>query len=244
MCIQDPFDLSHNVGKNMKHCSVSIFKPLMLIASTVLTRNPDSVDTFELLFYKAGLIRKVDSEFYFQNTQTCHSFLIPLDHQIIAALGDGSDLHKKFYEKAPKRVFDVLCYGLLMDSEIIDMPCLRGDGNCLLSIQSCVYNRVWIGRNQVQIPLDYRTEHGSYVLKREQSISNLILVTHPEYSCPKPVLWFLCNCYKTNFSQIPYLIIELSPLTRSKEFKQVCSFLKSVLPNILKEILSEKNQVA
>lgn len=244
MCIQDPFDLSHNVGKNMKHSSVSIFKPLMLIASNILTSSPDSDCTFEMLFDKTELIRKVDSEFYFQNSQTYPSFMVPLDHQIIAALGDGKDLLEKFYEKAPKRVFDVLCYGLLMDSDIIDMACVRGDRNCLLSIQSSVYDRVWIGRTQVCVPLDNRTERGSQVLKMEQNISNLILTTHPEYSCQKPLFWFLCNCYKTNYSQIPYLIIELSPLTHSKEFNQVYRFLKSALPNILKKILSEDNRVA
>lgn len=238
----------------MKDKSVAIFKPLMLIASRILTTNANDECMFEKLFDRTMLTKQVDSEFYFQDPKT-FTFLIPLDHDMIAILGDGEDLLERFYDQVPKAIFDILSYGFLMDCEITDMTSFASldrnidrketdigrDSNCLMSIQGSVYDRIWVTREKVQIDDE---ELASDALEMEHAISIYLRDSNPECACPTQLFFFLCRCYKTDYPQIPYLIIELSQLTKSKEFRAVQVFLMSSLPRIVKDILLKNECVS
>lgn len=111
----------------------------------------------------------------------------------------------------------------------------------LQSIQCTVYSRTYVGRKNVTeeeeaaIIVDDLT--GS-VLKKEHSISRVLIKKSPLMNLSNPVLCFKWDSYRHASPQIPDIIVMLKPLSNSREYCQVCNFLKAYMSKTVQKIVA------
>lgn len=110
----------------------------------------------------------------------------------------------------------------------------------LQSLQCVLYSRTWMGRKSVtdiETGEDDSGEFNGTTLRAEYSISRHLVKTNPLLDSRVPLLWFECDCYRHTTPQIADLVVMLRPLTFSREFYQVSSFLSSYIPKTVKKMI-------
>ena len=114
------------------------------------------------------------------------------------------------------------------------------DLELIQSVQCVVYSRTWMGRKkftEVAINDEDTDDFNSPILKAEYSVSRDLIKKNPLLNRSVPLMCFKCDCYKHTCHQINNVIVMLKPLTLSREFYQVSTFLASYIPKTVKKIL-------
>ncbi|XP_042896155.1 speckle targeted PIP5K1A-regulated poly(A) polymerase [Parasteatoda tepidariorum] len=250
MCIQDPFLLSHNTSRNLKLHLFYFFRQAVFLAVKIID-GPELKHNFELLF-------NIDE--YNKLCKNClippmseKSISFPIDFNLPDSLRKSALEKRKFYESVCDAFLELLQFGLLIDSEIVNRPEISletfkmedkdNDFRFLECIQCAVYNRTYVGRAKLEdkdisvVDCDAKQFNNS-IIKQEFITSTYLIQQNPLLTSPQPFFWFYCDVYWSFLGKLENLIIVLTPLTKWKESRSTFIFLQSFIEKYLPKVVS------
>ncbi|GFY41759.1 speckle targeted PIP5K1A-regulated poly(A) polymerase [Trichonephila inaurata madagascariensis] len=251
ICVQDPFDVSFNVGSSIKLHGIPLLKPSMYVANLILRKNlcNETDDVFKLLFDEAFYKTTIENFMSFSDMQSWESLVIHPDYDILAILGTDDKSLSLWYERSSDAILNILNYIFFFNCEVINKNFCDENPNeesnftkkpsLLLSIQCAADIRIWKHRNaKIDVPMEfYDKSFDNIILRKENALSHFTLKSFPLCRYYEPIFWFSCDIYKSNIPQFPFLLITFMPLTISVEFTSAVKALKKSIPNIVRNIL-------
>ncbi|PRD29406.1 UNVERIFIED_CONTAM: hypothetical protein NCL1_29497 [Trichonephila clavipes] len=251
ICVQDPFDVSFNVGSSIKSHGIPLLKPSMYVANHILGKNlcNETDNVFKLLFDEAFYKATIENFMSFSDMQSWESLVIRPDYDILAILGNDDKSLSLWYERSSDAILNILNYIFFFNCEVINKNFCDENPNesnftkrpsLLLSIQCAADIKIWNHRNAKieDVPTEfYDKSFDNIILRKENALSHFTLKSFPLRRFHEPIFWFSCDIYKSKFPQFPFLLITFIPLTVSLEFTSVVKALQKRIPNIVRNIL-------
>lgn len=249
ICIQDPFELRHNIAAGMSPKALENFKKCCGSAALAYDKL-SSVDAKTPGFLKKLLRqRTISSEFLCHITIKLDNYLVHKlpenvdSRQHESTLNAGNELRKRWFKSVLEiliQIFkDVMKFDVhIEESEHSNSKIQKLDGQSNISeasnnvgvkvIRCCGYYQLWVGRRSVYKKLRFPEKLGK--IARERMVSEYLYERLKRQASKRDSLVSFCCVFKPK-QEPTQVLIELSDIkSHKKNFKVLSAFLQERLP--------------